>query len=122
MKSWTVLEISTSGGRVENRELQLLVRSNHKYSSGRQRNALRVSLCRIDHSIGFGYLPVLVVDYNERKLFGRVQFAIGLNILNPAGVHVGVVARQRNHLDTTLFKLGTELSRSGKLLSISKIE
>ena len=107
-----VQTIITSCSRIEDAQLQPLVRADDEDSPAGQRQSGGIALIRVHHSVLGGHGTGRVGDDRVRE---RVQPVVGLDVLDPSSVALGGVARQSDQLEAALLELGNELLDSAKL-------
>mmetsp|Transcript_65465 Transcript_65465/g.95903 ORF Transcript_65465/g.95903 Transcript_65465/m.95903 type:complete len:263 (-) Transcript_65465:1-789(-) len=106
------VEVTTSCGRVEDLELELLIGRNHKHSPARERHTSRIFFVRIDHAELDRKITLLVSNDGIVKLRHTLG---GLDVLDPALVGRGVIARQSDGLYAPFLELWLQLGDAAQL-------
>ena len=96
------IKISSSGGRIQDGQLQPLVRTNNEHSSGGQGDAGGVLLVRVQHAVQGGDVAVRVRNDGVGEL---CEVVVGQDVVDPATVGLGRVAGQSRQLYATLSEL-----------------
>jgi len=111
-----LVEIAAGGHRIDQDQLDLLVRADHEHVSHRLvvrgGPGCRIARCAgWEHAVGRGNLEVLVGD--DRKV-RRVTLGL-LDVLAPGMMVRGFIDRQADHLDAAAVELGLDLGHVTQL-------
>ena len=97
-----LIKVSSSGSRIQDGQLQSLVRADNEHSSGGQGDACGVLLVRVQHAVQGGDVAVRVRNDRVGEL---CEVIVGQDVVDPATVGLSRVTGQSGQLNATLSEL-----------------